>query len=93
MELTTVSLLDKRSEWERLGQHLPEGGLLIVVPEKNSEASPSLLKIAQSFRETGREVEIQAHGGSEVKSLAKEAFQRKMGLSSPPCQVHIRSQP
>jgi len=32
MELTTVSLLEKRSEWERLGQHLPEGSLLIVVP-------------------------------------------------------------
>ena len=58
IELTTLSLLEKRSEWERFGQHLPEGGLLIVVPEDNHEASPFLLKIAQSFREMGREVEI-----------------------------------
>ena len=58
IELTTVSLLDKRSEWEQFGKHLPEGGLLIVVPEDSPQASRFLLRTAQSFREIGREVEI-----------------------------------
>jgi len=57
-ELTTLSLLEKRSEWERFGHDLPEGGLLIVAPEDNPEASRFLLKIAKSFREEGWEVEI-----------------------------------
>jgi hypothetical protein len=58
IELTTLSLLEKRSEWERFGQHLPEGGLFIVVSQDNPGAWRFLLRIARSFRETGRAVEI-----------------------------------
>jgi len=58
IELTTLSLLGKRSEWERFGQHLPEGGVLIVVPKDNPEARRILLKIAEGFRAIGWEVGV-----------------------------------
>ena len=58
LELTTVSLLAKREAWERLGHHLPEGGMLIVMPQDSPISSRCLLKVAQAFRNLGREVRI-----------------------------------
>jgi len=58
IELTTLSLLKKRNQWVHLAPRLPEGSLLIVVPQDNPRVSSPLFKVAQSFRDTGRQVEI-----------------------------------
>ena len=58
IELTTLSLLERRGEWKRFGDHLPEGGLLIVAPQGNLKTRCFLRKIADSFRQIGWEVEI-----------------------------------
>jgi len=58
IELTTLSLLEKRNQWEHLARHLPDGSLLIIAPKDNRQASLPLLKVAQSFRDTRGEVEI-----------------------------------
>ena len=58
IELTTLSLLKKRGQWAHLASHLPDGSLLIVAPKDNPRASSPLFKVAQSFRDTGRQVEI-----------------------------------
>jgi hypothetical protein len=58
IELTTLSLLRGQGEWKQLGEHLPEGSVLIVVPMGDAGTWKLLLRVARRFRATGREVRV-----------------------------------
>ena len=53
LELTTGSLMGRRSQWAYLAEDVPEGALLIVVPESIPKARTLLMKVAECFARRG----------------------------------------
>ena len=51
--LTTASLLGRKGQWPSLGEKVPWGSLLVVVPRDSLKARFRLLDIARSFAEQG----------------------------------------
>ena len=48
-DLATLSLLEKKEQWEQFGYRLPEDSMLTIIPENNAEASLPLLEITRAI--------------------------------------------
>jgi len=48
-DLATLSLLEKKEQWEQFGYRLPEDSMLTIIPENNPEASLPLLEITRAI--------------------------------------------
>ena len=53
LELTTGSLMARRSQWAFLAEDLVEGSLLVVVPRGGPKTRTSLTTVARRFNERG----------------------------------------
>ena len=58
LELTTGCLMARRSQWAYLAEDVPEGALLIVVPESIPKARTLLMKVAECFARRGGEAVV-----------------------------------
>ena len=58
LELTTGSLLIRRSRWAFLTNNLPQRSLLLVVPRDRPRIRICLLRVAQTYASRGGEAVI-----------------------------------
>ena len=82
LELTTGSLLARRGQWASLADSLPEGTLLLVVPNEGAKITTCLLKIARSFTERGGKAIVRYCASGDLKEhTLKLTPPHRVGLS------------
>lgn len=58
LALVPASLLLFRSEWQRLANQLPQGEVLMILPEAQSASRKSMESTAQKMRSKGQRVNM-----------------------------------
>ena len=58
IEVLPAALLPHRKAWQTVGESLPEGSWLLVLPTHNDEVNQVMLALAKALKEKGKRVVI-----------------------------------